>query len=197
MKVVFEGRDFVYKPIHHDVVQGLVKKELVDSFIVSLTEPSVTHTNQCLHHFQNTLLIEDQKPEQYQIATGSMYGMIIPSTKLFYGTLAELISVVFLMKSHPIGNATFTCIGTEQNINAFRYLFQSVRNQESKEWDTWKECPNDRPGFGLIGWLEWHTNKVDAFRKSITESCGPTSTHELKKIRKWYRTHLRSTHQRK
>ncbi len=169
---------FTNEPVPDVVVRHLIKKDMADLFIMCLTSD-----------LRKPILIPTYNTE-YVIVRGDMYGIVIPSTRLFYNTLSNYIGVVFLLTSYPIGPASFVCIGTEQNINAFRYLLQSVRHQENLEWKMHNS--DTRPGAGLFGWLEYYTNKVDTLARRLQQDF---MLEELKEIRKWYRTYLRSKHE--
>lgn len=194
MRSAYKKLEFTDKLVDVDVVQELIKKDLVDAFVLCLVDP-VEYRQQFTTQFLDTNQSEAIDPEQYIVVTGDMYGIVVPSTRLFYGTLAELIGVVFILKSQPIGSALFTCIGSENNINAFRYLFQSVRHQENREWSSYNS-EQGRPGFGLFGWIEWHTNKINKLRKELLDGL-VLEHHETKQVRRWYRQHLSKSKQRK
>lgn len=108
MKNIYKNLEFTNKPIDDDIVQRLVKKDVVDSFVQCLINP-IKHE----HKFITQFLATNQRCKNHTVVVGDMYGIMIPSTRLFYKTLSELIGAVFILKNQPVRSSLFTCIGSE------------------------------------------------------------------------------------
>ncbi len=168
--------------------KNIPKKKLIDNFVKSW---NCDH-NECSSIEQ---FYSSHKPTDTHniVMTGEMYGIITPSTYQFYGSLADLIGVVFLIDVTP-SYCNYTCIGTPDNILAFRYLFRQARKQQHEDW---KKYDKSVLSYSLWTWDDDYTEFIaDKCTKLIenTKRLHTQYTSLVPPIRRWYREHLKNTH---
>jgi len=167
--------------------QFIPKKKLIHDFIKSWKDDHFTHSfieEFCFSH--TTLNVKNV------VISGDMYGIITPDTKKFYNSLAEFIGVVFLIHNTPF-NCNYTCIGTPDNILAFRYLFRQASQQNYKDWKKYDKSSRD---YSLWTWEEDYSSFIYEKYTQLDEKARLCKQHEYinmaPQIRRWYRQQLKN-----
>ena len=163
--------------------QFIPKKKLIHDFIDSWK----------FDHIENSLIQQfcashKNLNTQNIIITEEMHGFTYPGMQKFYGPLAEFIGVLFLINATPF-DCTYKCIGTPDNILAFRYLFRQVRKQEHEDW---KKYDKSVRSYSLWTWDDDYSAFInEKYIRLVEESKSRSAQHKFTnltpEIRRWYR----------